>query len=879
MSESNPKLDSGTRLPLHHRNPSYTIRVICCVLFIFITEICLAHYIYRLINSEVRSDYVSKEDFRQFFLNELRADQAKDEIVRILILQEHQKGTRRRRDADDYQMLNSPSDEPHVEFFSPEMRSTLEKKDELIRQQTGNKGAAPGGDSWIWLTSYSRIPEKALEGYCKKVHQFCPPGRPGPTGPPGSQGPKGDRGDKGFPGVPGQMGHRGLPGLPGEKGSQGRPGLDGRDGIPGEPGLDGMPGRNGYDGIPGVNGRPGLPGRDGRNGTDGLPGLPGPQGPPGPPGPKGLTGPKGKPGRHGRDGDPGKPGGTFYQINGKNVSELLIPPSIAGAQATPMGPIVVHEGENVRLHCSAIGTPNPHVTWMKLGKRPVSRGAWHDTGVSGHTLNITRVNRVHMGQYKCIADNGIPPQASQTFNLEVYFPPLIRIYNQVVEVPTGSSAVLECETEAFPESIRYWERSDGRLLENGNKYQIDNSLDRDLYKARMQLNITRVHSNDMTYKYYCVSKNELKTIRGELQIQEQQPGRPRQQLNDKKTSIFGNLPPIQVSEEDLCGPPVQCPECEACSASGVSLIDLISRWNIRKFGNIMYDKDYANRTTNCVLYAVGKPVYHRYSDHNNGCWMRDSNPLVEKDAEKFWVTQEDDPSHLFQFDNKTMFRRNAPSRTYVLSYPFQGNAHVIYNGSFYYNAKASNKIIKFNLQTSHSDNLSLPFPYPLNSSNLYTAQYNYMDFSVDDNGLWVIFPVPDSNNTAVLKMDVNLMKINYIWNVSINHNKVGEMFIVCGVLYAVDSVTDRNTKIRFALDLYNEKLLDVNLAFSNPFRKTTMIGYNHRNKELYTWDKGNQLTYPVRYHESGYNMTDRDDKIFASEFAQRDMPTGYNVFH
>jgi hypothetical protein len=35
----------------------------------------------------------------------------------------------------------------------------------------------------------------------------------------------------------------------------------------------------------------------------------------------------------------------------------------------------------------------------------------------------------------------------------------------------------------------------------------------------MQLNITRVHPNDMSYKYYCVTKNELKTIRGELQIQ------------------------------------------------------------------------------------------------------------------------------------------------------------------------------------------------------------------------------------------------------------------------------------------------------------------------------------------------------------------------
>lgn len=56
------------------------------------------------------------------------------------------------------------------------------------------------------------------------------------------------------------------------------------------------------------------------------------------------------------------------------------------------------------------------------------------------------------------------------------------------------------------------------------------------------------------------------------------------------------------------------------------------------------------------------------------------------------------------------------------------------------------------------------------------------------------------------------------------------MFIVCGVLYAIDSTTDRNTKIRLALDLYTSKLLDVSLAFTNAFRKTTTVGYNHRNK-------------------------------------------------
>lgn len=61
--------------------------------------------------------------------------------------------------------------------------------------------------------------------------------------------------------------------------------------------------------------------------------------------------------------------------------------------------------------------------------------------------------------------------------------------------------------------------------------------------------------------------------------------------------------------------------------------------------------------------------------------------------------------------------------------------------------------------------------------------------------------------------------------------QVGEMFIVCGVLYAVDSVTERNTKIRLALDLYRNNVVDdVNLAFTNPFKKTTTVGYNHRTK-------------------------------------------------
>lgn len=75
-------------------------------------------------------------------------------------------------------------------------------------------------------------------------------------------------------------------------------------------------------------------------------------------------------------------------------------------------------------------------------------------------------------------------------------------------------------------------------------------------------------------------------------------------------------------------------------------------------------------------------------------------------------------------------------------------------------------------------------------------------------------------------MDTENLLIQYSWNITLDHKKFGEMFIVCGVLYAIDSTTEKNSQIRIAVDLYSPKIINVNLPFSNPFRKTTTVGYN-----------------------------------------------------
>lgn len=82
---------------------------------------------------------------------------------------------------------------------------------------------------------------------------------------------------------------------------------------------------------------------------------------------------------------------------------------------------------------------------------------------------------------------------------------------------------------------------------------------------------------------------------------------------------------------------------------------------------------------------------------------------------------------------------------------------MIYNGSFYYNAKDQNIIIKLNLRNLTTSHLKVPH-LKINENNyLYTTNNTYMDFSADDNGLWVIYGI--DNNTAVMKASIKLKKL------------------------------------------------------------------------------------------------------------------------
>ncbi|KAL0109814.1 hypothetical protein PUN28_013465 [Cardiocondyla obscurior] len=716
-----------------------------------------------------------------------------------------------------------------------------------------------GGQDWVWFNADTRIQYDVIEKFCRSSTKYCPSSPPGLPGAPGTPGPPGEPGLPGIPGMDGPKGPPGHPGARGSKGDIGPPGFDGRDGVPGEPGLDGIPGRSGLDGVPGSNGKPGmngLPGLPGRNGTDGRPGQMGPQGPPGPHGDVGQPGPPGAPGKD------GKPGIQAYKVNihdYNNENDILIPPSIA--EITPplntSNMISVQEGNKIRLKCTASGKPQPVIQWTKIDGSMIPMGPWHVNSVTGHTFNISVVTREHMGEYACNADNGIFPAKTKRFKLQVKFPPFIRIRNRVVLVRNQNPATLECDVEGFPEPVVHWERSDGRRLKMSDKYRTEVYDRRDNYKLKMKLRIARVTPSDHG-TYYCVAKNDFDTVKGAFTVNDDIKDVEKNKLGKDEHVTYGHPMPMSVDQEqELCAPQETCKTCLKCTYTDP--MDQVHAQPLSVINNTRPPP----RLAEGFIEAIGKPVL-KGNDHY-GSWMHDASSGNDIIPDKLWVTRHNETSYIYEYKSKEYFKNNTVTKDLKLPYPFQGNEHVVYDKSFFYNPINRPSVLRYDLERDifsdrHRCNefkndceIELPCLELDGRNHLYARNITYTDFNVDENGLWVIYPSSDNcngKNTIVAKIDPVKMAIQYAWNISIDHRRFEEMFIAGGVLYAIRSITDDTMEIRFAFDLYKNATVEVNLSFTNPYHKTTAVSYNHKTKELYTWNKGHRLAYPVKWQEA-----------------------------
>jgi hypothetical protein len=107
-----------------------------------------------------------------------------------------------------------------------------------------------------------------------------------------------------------------------------------------------------------------------------------------------------------------------------------------------------------------------------------------------------------------------------------------------------------------------------------------------------------------------------------------------------------------------------------CKDASLSLKDLTGgkELEVVPAGNITYP-DLANRTQDCELSMVGKPVFHNYLNMPHGAWLRDPIQKDNTTIEKIWLTKENEPTFLYEYKNRNDYRKDKPSRNQPYKLP------------------------------------------------------------------------------------------------------------------------------------------------------------------------------------------------------------------
>ncbi|CAH8448873.1 unnamed protein product [Dicrocoelium dendriticum] len=160
--------------------------------------------------------------------------------------------------------------------------------------------------------------------------------------------------------------------------------------------------------------------------------------------------------------------GTYVCLysNGQNVYKqtieltVFVPPIIYDNTSSPTR-VVVQEGDSAVLYCKAWGIPEPTLTWHLLPRdgssMPLNRATDSRFILEPNHLRITNVTRMMNGLYKCLATNGLEKTASRTIELDVQFPPTIRMANNKIGQLIHRNTMVRAFIRGNPITSFYWE--------------------------------------------------------------------------------------------------------------------------------------------------------------------------------------------------------------------------------------------------------------------------------------------------------------------------------------------------------------------------------------------------------------------------------------
>lgn len=208
-------------------------------------------------------------------------------------------------------------------------------------------------------------------------------------------------------------------------------------------------------------------------------------------------------------------------------------------------------------------------------------------------------------------------------------------------------------------------------------------------------------------------------------------------------------------------------------------------------------------------------------------------------------------NHLLEFTDTHLFKQLRYRKRYTLPYYYIGTGHVVYKDNFYYNRAFTKNVIKYSLKDERMTAWTHLSEAVYKSESPFSWRgHSWVTMSVDYRGLWVIYPSIDpydyhrEERIKLHLLNPEDLSVITIIETSTLSNKVGHLFMMCGVLYATDPNTENKPGvIRYAIDTMTGRTNEVYIEYPNTFRHVVQLQYNMHERALFVWDNRHQMVY------------------------------------
>ncbi|CAF1649734.1 unnamed protein product, partial [Adineta ricciae] len=178
---------------------------------------------------------------------------------------------------------------------------------------------------------------------------------------------------------------------------------------------------------------------------------------------------------------------------------VQVPPRIVDFRPNP--PLYsIRAGSPLTLACRAEGTPVPNIRW-RIRDADVNRVESLPPPDNNNTWFIPSISYTFPRTVECIADNGVLPASNRIFTINVEYPPIVNVNNDLIQSERHGNVSIECRALSRPFARITWQKN-GKMIDEMKSSNTRLNQTMSISRLTIQMN-----NDDDFGQYNCIAEN------------------------------------------------------------------------------------------------------------------------------------------------------------------------------------------------------------------------------------------------------------------------------------------------------------------------------------------------------------------------------------